>query len=79
MPRQELGQIVMEIALLGRTGLSINDPTTRYSLKNLPGDFSGLQLLSMMHVGIRRLDPNAPTGTNLEREYAAAIGDPATK
>ena len=79
MPRQELGQIVMEIALLGRKGLSINDPTERYSLKNLPGNFSGLQLLSMMHVGIRKLDPHAPTGTNLDREYAAAIGEPAAK
>lgn len=79
MPRDKLGQIVMEIALLGRKGLSINEPAVRYSLTNMPGDFSGLQLLSMMHVGIRMLDPNAPTGTDLDREYAAALGESASK
>lgn len=70
---QEIGQIVMEIALLGQNGLQINKPDMRYSLKNLPGDFSGLQLVSIMHVGIRLLDPKADTGTGLDREYDLAM------
>ena len=71
--KEEIGQIVMEIALLGQGGLQINKPDIRYSLKNLPGDFSGLQLVSIMHAGIRLLDPNADTGTGLDREYELAI------
>lgn len=71
--KQEIGQIVMEIALLGQGGLQINKPDVRYSLKNLPGDFSGLQLVSIMHAGIRLLDPKADTGTGLDREYEMAM------
>jgi hypothetical protein len=70
--RQEIGEIVMEIALLGQQGLQINKPDVRYALKTLKGDFSGLQLLSIMHVGIRLLDPKADTGTGLDREYELA-------
>lgn len=71
--KQDIGQLVMEIALLGQKGLQINNPDVRYTLKNLPGDFSGLQLLSIMHAGIRLLDPNADPGTGLDREYALAL------
>ena len=70
--KQEIGQLVMEIALLGQNGLQINNPDMRYTLKNLPGDFSGLQLISIMHAGIRLLDPKAETGTGLDREYELA-------
>ena len=71
--QHEIGQIVMEIALLGQGGLQINKPDKRYSLKSLPGDFSGLQLVSIMHTGIRLLDPKADTATGLDREYELAI------
>jgi tetratricopeptide (TPR) repeat protein len=73
LPKMELGQIVMEIALLGQNGLKINDPDIRYNLKSKPGDYSGLQLLSMMHVGIKQLEPNADTESGLDREYAVAM------
>ena len=71
--KPEIGHIVLEIGLLGQGGLRINDSEVRYSLKKLPGDFSGLQLLSIMHVGIRLFDPNADTGTGLDREYEMAL------
>ena len=31
--KQEIGQLVMEIALLGQNGLQINNPGMRYTLK----------------------------------------------
>jgi len=71
--KPEIGQIVLEIGLLGQGGLRINDSQVRYSLKKLPGDFSGLHLLSIMHVGIRLFDPNADTGTGLDRECEMAM------
>jgi len=72
MPRQQLGEIVMEIAQLGQSGFAINKPEKRYTLKSLPGDYSGLELVSMMHVGFRMFDTNTDPETGLEREYQMA-------
>ena len=73
MPKERIGKITMEIANLGRGGLKINEPEARYHLENMEGDFSGLHLLCLMHVGFRMFDPEADTGTGLDREYAAAV------
>jgi hypothetical protein len=53
---------------------TVNDPDKRYTLKTLPGDFSGLQLVSMMRAGIRMFDPDATLQTGLDREYGIAVG-----
>jgi hypothetical protein len=50
--REQAGKMIMEIALLGQKGLQINNPDVRYSPQTKPGDFSGLQLVSIMHVGL---------------------------
>lgn len=73
MPKERIGKITMEIANLGRGGLKINEPEARYHLENMEGDFSGLHLLCLMHVGFRMFDPEADAGTGLDREYEAAI------
>lgn len=72
MPKEEVGKVIMEIAVLGQNGLQINNPSVRYTLQNLPGDFSGLQVLSMMHVGLKQFDPAADSGSGLDREYEVA-------
>jgi len=72
MERPQLGQIVLEIARKGETGLDINNPDKRYTLKSLDGDFSGLQLLSLMHVGLKILEPSADPQSGLDDEYEAA-------
>ena len=62
---QETQEIAFEIALLGQRGLDINNPEQKYSLRTLPGKYSGLFLLphinSVMHrfhqsVGVRHGD-----------------------
>ncbi|KAI5912142.1 tetratricopeptide repeat protein [Thauera sp. 2A1] len=73
LEQAKVGQIVMEIALLGRNGLEINKPAVRYTLQNLEGEFSGLALLAYMHVGFRMFDPKGDAGTGLDREYEAAV------
>jgi hypothetical protein len=73
MPRDAAGRVVLEIARLGEQGLAINEPKTRYTLQSLPGDFSGLQLLSYLHVGMKLFDPTADTASGLDREYATAL------
>ena len=72
IPREQVGRVTMEIARLGETGLEINNPLKRYSLTNLDGDFSGLQLLCYMHVGMALFDPKVDCGSGLQREYEMA-------
>ena len=74
MPREEAGRVTMEIARVGETGLEINNPSKRYSLTNLDGDFSGLQLLCYMHVGLALFDPSVDCGSGLQREFEIAKG-----
>ncbi len=69
-----VGQITLEIAMLGRTGLDTTDADKRYEIKLLPGEtFSGLNLLALMHVGVRQFQKDADTGTGLEDEYQTAV------
>lgn len=63
---------VNEIALLGRGGLDINDPAEKYTLKSIPGNFSGLHLVSLMYTGFRMIDPSIDCGIDLSGEYAEA-------
>jgi len=74
IPREQVGRVTMEIARLGEAGLEINNPLKRYSLTNLDGDFSGLQLLCYMHVGMAIFSPKVDCGSGLQREYDIAKG-----
>ena len=59
--RNEIFAIVSEIALLGRSGLDINNPEKKYRLNSLKGEFTGLHLLCYMYVGFRIIDENLLT------------------
>ncbi|MGA7951201.1 MAG: tetratricopeptide repeat protein [Thiobacillaceae bacterium] len=72
MSKTDIGHVTMEVALLGRQGLRINDPDTRYTLRSMAGEFSALNLLCLMHVGVRSFDPDADTGADLDKEYDVA-------
>ena len=65
--------IALEIAVLGRSGLNINDPAHKYTLKSFPGEFSGLHLLALMYVAFRQIDPTMETGADFGAEYQAAL------
>ncbi|MBK7780592.1 MAG: tetratricopeptide repeat protein [Ardenticatenia bacterium] len=67
-------EVVTEIAFLGRAGLDVNDPAQQYQLRTLPGRFSGLQLVSMLFVGMKRLQPGTDVGFDLQQEYETAMG-----
>jgi len=70
---QKRQAIALEIAILGRGGLDINDPDKKYSLKSLPGRFSGLHLLAIMYTAFRQIDPSMDTGVDFAAEYEAAM------
>lgn len=68
----EVQRVAFEIAMLGRSGLDVNDSTAKYTLNSLPGKFSGLHLVSIMYVGFKQIAPELDGGFDLSREYAAA-------
>lgn len=72
-PFQEIQAISFEIALKGEKGLDINDPTKKYSLTSLEGEFSGLRLVCTMYVGFKKISPELDIGIDLADEYDTAI------
>jgi len=72
MDRDEMQKIILEIALLGRKGLKVNEPEHKYRLKSRKGEFNGLQLVSMMYVGFQMTAPDQDIGFDLAKEYEAA-------
>jgi len=66
-------EIALEIAVLGRAGLDINDPDSKYKLKTLPGKYSGLNLLAIMYSAFHQIDPKMETGVDFSAEYKAAL------
>lgn len=70
--KTEMQQIAHEIAILGSTGLDINDPGVTYRLKSLDGEFSALQLVSYMYAAFQEIDPSVSMGADFAAEYAIA-------
>lgn len=66
-------QITLEIALKGQEGLDINDPEPKYTLSSLPGNFSGMHLVSIMYAGLKSFAPEMDAGVDLSAEYTAAM------
>lgn len=72
MPPEEVRKVTFEIAMLGAKGFDVNDPSRKYRLRSLPGEFSGLHLVCILDVGMKQVDPSADTGFDLSREYDEA-------
>ena len=70
--KQELASFGMELSTLGESGLDVNNPESRYTLSSVPGEFSGLEILSMLYVVVQKLAPGQDVGFDLSAEYAAA-------
>jgi tetratricopeptide (TPR) repeat protein len=70
---EKVKEVSFEIAMLGNSGLSINDPEKKYTLKSLEGNFSGSELLCYMFVGFKIIDQSLPPFADLENEYQQAL------
>ena len=73
MTPQEIQTIGFEIAILGQSGLDINNPDKKYTLRSLSGEFSGLQLCSIMYAAFKQFAPNEDVGIDFSKEYEAAV------
>jgi len=72
MTQDAIAGVGREIAILGMKGLDINDPARKYTLKSLPGTFSGLHLVSIMYAAFHQTSPGTDVGIDFSREYAQA-------
>jgi len=66
-------EIAFEIALQGRGGFDINNPDKKYTIRSLPGVFTGLQLVSYMYVGFKKIAPDQDVGVDLFQEHKMAL------
>lgn len=72
--RAEIQKIVGEIAVIGADGIDYAASDQKYTLNSLPGEqFSGLQLLCMMYVGFKDIEPTLDIGVDLSEPYQAAL------
>lgn len=65
-------KIGFEIAVLGIRGLDPNDSAKRNTLRSIPGEYGGLQLLCTMSAAFQIISPGTEIGFDVSREYAAA-------
>jgi hypothetical protein len=73
MTPDEVQKVGYEIAILGMNGLDVNGPTPKYRLRTLPGEFSGLHLLSIEYVAFKQVAPQMDIGFDLSGEYQSAL------
>lgn len=72
MSQAEVKAAAFEIGMLGARGLDTDSPTPKYTLRSLPGTFSGLHLMSLMYVGFKQIASDQDIGFDLTSEYALA-------
>jgi tetratricopeptide (TPR) repeat protein len=74
MSPDEIQKVAFEIGLLGTAGIDYTKADRRYSLKSIPAEqFSGLQLLCLMYVGFKKIDPTLDTRLDFKDAYEMAL------
>lgn len=74
MSQSQIQGLALEIAMLGSQGMNIHKSDKMYQLKTLPGEYSALQLISMMYAAFQQFAPGTDVGMDLSKEYELAAG-----
>jgi len=72
LPIDQVQKIGFEIAILGTRGLDTNSPAQKYTLRSMPGTFSGLNLVCFEYVAFKLFAPGQDIGFDLSKEYKMA-------
>lgn len=72
MTDQEIQSLALELAMLGNQGLDINNSTKKYEINSLAGEFSGLNVISLMYAAFQQFAPGEDVGIDLSKEYEIA-------
>lgn len=68
----ELQKLSLELAMAGRNGFAVHNPNSRYRVKGLDGEFSGLAMVCFLYVAMQRMAPGTDIGFDLAAEYEQA-------
>jgi len=71
---EEVRAIGIEIAMLGQSGLDINNPNPQYTLRSLPGHFSGIHLCAIMYAAFKHFAPHQDVGIDFSKECDGDAG-----
>lgn len=69
---KDVQAIAFKIAMLGRTRIDVNSAEAKYTLRTMPGKFSGLHLMCYMYVGFKVIAPTESISLDLGKEYEMA-------
>lgn len=73
MSPQAIAGVAMETATLGQSGLDVNNPSKTYQLRTIPGDYTGLNVVCILHSAIQKVAPGNDSGFDVQAEYKAAL------
>ena len=65
-------KLSLELAMAGRDGFAVHNPDSRYRVKGLEGEFSGLAMVCFLYVAMQRMAPGTDIGFDLAAEYEQA-------
>jgi tetratricopeptide (TPR) repeat protein len=72
MSPSEFQKFTLELAMTGSKGFAVHDPNSRYRVKGLDGDFSGLAMVCYLYVAMQRMSPGTNIGFDVASEYEQA-------
>jgi tetratricopeptide (TPR) repeat protein len=78
MTPEQIQDLAFEIVRLNLSGTNLGDRSTKYRLNGLTGEFTAVQLVSLMYVAFQQLAPGKDVGIDLSKEYAAVLAQPHT-
>lgn len=73
MSTQTIGGVAMETATLGQGGIDIRNPDKSYKLRTIPGSYSGLNVVCILHSAIQKIAPGEDSGFDVQAEYEEAL------
>ena len=73
MTDKEIAGVAMETATLGQSGLEVNNSESSYELRTIPGHYSGLNVVCILHTAIQKLTPGTDSGFDVQAEYEEAL------
>jgi len=73
MSHEEIVGAALELSEMGKSGLDVNDPRVTYTVRSIPGEYSGLAVVCTLHVILAKLMPGQDTEMDLKQEYEEAL------
>lgn len=73
MTHHDIAGVAMETATLGQGGLNVADPYKLYQLRTIPGSYTGLNVVCILHTAIQKVSPDNNSGFDIQVEYEEAL------